>query len=48
MVIFDANIGGQRCTNLSQTVQTIQTNFWAKIPIFGTREGDLIGIKSII
>ena len=27
----------QRCPNLSQTMQTIQTNFRAKIPTFETR-----------
>ena len=32
-----ANIGGQRCPNLSQTIQTTQTNFRAKIPTFETR-----------
>ena len=31
------HIGGQRCPNLIQTMQTMQTNFQAKIPTFETR-----------
>ena len=41
-------IGGQRCPNLSQTIQTNQINFLARIPTFVTRSGDSIGMKNII
>ena len=41
-------IWGQKCPNLSQTMQTMETNFWAKIPTFDTRSGDPIRIKSIL
>ena len=40
-------IGGQRCPNLSQTIQTIQTNVRVQIPTFVTRLGDSIGIKKL-
>ena len=42
------NIGEQRCPNLSQTIQTNQTNFWAKIPTSENHAGNSIGIKRII